>query len=164
MTPAGGQELVWILIDADLMFIWVMARAFADMDLHAKIKSTIYERIAASRAGPWTVETDDLPINDHLAVRGFRTLVRELRARIETLEKARSLVVSDPEIRGGEPVIRGTRIPVYLVAAMLHQGASVAEILENYPTLTEEAVELARVYARANPKQGRPQSFFPLRR
>jgi uncharacterized protein (DUF433 family) len=39
------------------------------------------------------------------------------------------MVVSNPEIMGGTPVIRGTRIPVQLVAEMRKQGTSVEEIL-----------------------------------
>jgi len=64
------------------------------------------------------------------------------------------MVVVNPEDQGREAVIKGTRIPVYLVASMLDQGASPAEIVENYPTLDEDKVELARVYARATPSTG----------
>jgi uncharacterized protein (DUF433 family) len=35
---------------------------------------------------------------------------------------------------------------------MVDQGASASEILESYPTLDAEMIELAQVYARANPK------------
>jgi uncharacterized protein (DUF433 family) len=44
-------------------------------------------------------------------------------------EKAHAMVVSDPEIMGGMPVVRGTRIPVLLIAEMRRQGASIDEIL-----------------------------------
>lgn len=154
-TPVGNRKLR-VLIDSDLLFIWVVTRVFAETDLDAGLKNALYERIAETRAGPWTVKSDELRLNDFLAVRGLKEMAAELRSRFEKLEKARSAVVSNPKIKGGEPVIAGTRIPVYLVAAMLDQGASTKEILDNYPTLTAEKVELAEVYARANPKQGRP--------
>jgi uncharacterized protein (DUF433 family) len=35
-----------------------------------------------------------------------------------TLERAEAIVHSDPEIMGGMPVIRGTRVPVALLASM----------------------------------------------
>jgi uncharacterized protein (DUF433 family) len=60
----------------------------------------------------------------------------------------RALVVSDPEIMRGTPVFKGTRIPVDLVADMLAQGATAEEILEGYPTLNEEMISLAPLYAR----------------
>jgi hypothetical protein len=37
-------------------------------------------------------------------------------------EKANALVVSDPEIMGGTPVVRGPRIPVRLIAEMRRRG------------------------------------------
>jgi uncharacterized protein (DUF433 family) len=66
------------------------------------------------------------------------------------------MIVSDPEVMRGTPVYRGTRIPVHAIADMLAQGATLQEILEGYPALTREAVELAPVYAKAFPRRGRP--------
>jgi uncharacterized protein (DUF433 family) len=73
------------------------------------------------------------------------------------LRNANELVVSDPDIRGGEPVIRGTRIPVFLIADLIEQGADLREILEDYPTLTREQVRAAITYAQTHPRRGRPQ-------
>jgi len=66
------------------------------------------------------------------------------------------LAISDPEIMRGTPVYRGTRVPVELVAEMLAGGASVDEILDGYPALDRERVELAPLYMRAFPRRGRP--------
>jgi len=48
---------------------------------------------------------------------------------------------------GGKPVIKGTRIPVYLILEMLASGMSIKEILREYPELTEEDVREAIKYA-----------------
>jgi uncharacterized protein (DUF433 family) len=58
-----------------------------------------------------------------------------------------------------EPVIPGTTVPVYLIAG-LTEGQTVAEILEDYPSLTRDQVTLAVEYAKAFPKKGRP---YPTR-
>jgi uncharacterized protein (DUF433 family) len=50
-------------------------------------------------------------------------------------------IVSDPEHLGGNPRVRGTRIPVSLVLDSLAAGMSMAEIVDAYPSLTEEAVQ-----------------------
>jgi uncharacterized protein (DUF433 family) len=83
-------------------------------------------------------------------------IATQVRSSLTKLQRARRLVVRDPEILGGEPVIRGTRIPIYLIADMLQQGASDEEILSGYPTLKPDTVELARTYAKAYPRRGRP--------
>lgn len=80
----------------------------------------------------------------------------KLNSKVQELEKAANMIHSDPEIMGGAPVFRGTRVPVYLVADMVAQGAPIGEITEGYPSLTAEMVETARVYAATHPKRGRP--------
>lgn len=86
--------------------------------------------------------------------------VKAARERVETqldrLIRAERMVDSDPEVMGGAPVFRGTRIPVRLVADMLEQGATAEEILDGYPALTRLDIELAPVYAGAFPPRGRP--------
>jgi uncharacterized protein (DUF433 family) len=49
-------------------------------------------------------------------------------------------VVVDHRVMGGVPCIRGTRIPVTTVVAMLGDGMTVAEIISNYPQITDEDV------------------------
>ena len=86
----------------------------------------------------------------------LKRVLEEVRSRVERLERARRLVVEDPEIRGGEPCIRGTRIGVYEVSSMLERGTSEGEILEGYPSLKREQIELANIFAQAYPRKGRP--------
>ena len=82
---------------------------------------------------------------------------RELATSLRELRRARRLVVSDPEIMGGDPVFRGTRVPVHMIAELLAQGSTQAELLEGYPRLTAEMIRLAPVYAAAYPLRGRPR-------
>ena len=56
-------------------------------------------------------------------------------------------IVVRPDIRHGEPCIRGTRIPVSVIVGSLSQGMTVDEILEHYPQLTAEDVRAAQAYA-----------------
>jgi uncharacterized protein (DUF433 family) len=70
---------------------------------------------------------------------------------------ARSLVDSSPERLAGTPVIRGTRVPVYDVAASVAASIPIERILSAYPGLDLEKVELATIFAEAYPPQGRPR-------
>ena len=47
----------------------------------------------------------------------------------------------NPKILGGKPVIRGTRIPVYLILKLLSAGYDFKRIIKAYPTLTEENIK-----------------------
>jgi uncharacterized protein (DUF433 family) len=87
------------------------------------------------------------------------TARRQVAASLKDLRRAEALVHADPEIMSGEPVFRGTRIPVRLVADMLAQGATEREILSGYPGLDKEKLQLAPIWAKAHPRQGRPPSM-----
>jgi uncharacterized protein (DUF433 family) len=77
---------------------------------------------------------------------------------LRELRRAGQLIVSDPEIMGGDPVFRGTRLAVHLIGGLLEQGASEADLREGYPQLTTEMVRFAPIYAGACPLRGRPRS------
>ncbi len=53
----------------------------------------------------------------------------------------------DPEIRFGRPCITGTRISVYDVLGWLGLGMSVANIIDDFPELTEEQIRACLFYA-----------------
>jgi uncharacterized protein (DUF433 family) len=83
--------------------------------------------------------------------------IEAIEQKLERIEQARSFVTTDPEVRAGEPVVRGTRIPVHMVGDLAEQGASREELLEDYPALTPEALDAALLYARMYPRRGRPR-------
>ena len=49
-------------------------------------------------------------------------------------------ITRDPGICGGEPVITGTRVTLRTVLASLAEGATIEQILRDFPTLCEEDV------------------------
>ncbi len=53
----------------------------------------------------------------------------------------------DPEIRFGKPCIKGTRIAIADILQWLASGMTHAEILNDYPTLTEEHILAALAFA-----------------
>ena len=57
-------------------------------------------------------------------------------------------VTFNRKILNGKPVIRGMRISVEMILELLSQGASVQEILEDYPDLEPEDIRAALLYAR----------------
>jgi uncharacterized protein (DUF433 family) len=58
-----------------------------------------------------------------------------------------SIIICDPKILSGRPVIAGTRISVDLLLEKLGNGESIEQILEAHPRLTRESVLAAIRYA-----------------
>ena len=60
-----------------------------------------------------------------------------------------SSVIKNPDILGGEPVFRGTRVPFKILIDYLEGGDTLDQFLEQYPTVTRElaiaAIEEAKV-------------------
>lgn len=55
----------------------------------------------------------------------------------------------NPKIMCGKPVIKGTRIPVYLILNLIKAGYDFKRIIKAYPQLTKEDIKAALTYAEA---------------
>lgn len=62
----------------------------------------------------------------------------------------------DPGKMGGTPVIRGTRVPVRTLAQLVEGGERREALKEDYPHIPEEAYDVAVLWAKGNPRRGRP--------
>jgi uncharacterized protein (DUF433 family) len=58
----------------------------------------------------------------------------------------KDLISQDPKVCFGKPVIKGTRIPVYILVGLLAEGVEVREIAQDYE-ISEEEVRAAALYA-----------------
>lgn len=59
----------------------------------------------------------------------------------------RDYITTDPNICHGQACIRGTRIPVFVILDNLAANRSHQEILQSYPSLTEDSIGAATRYA-----------------
>ena len=110
------------------------------------------ESLASLVAADWMVSDELLTID-------LAPFFLRAKDRFQRLSAARDMVTSDPEILGGAPILRGTRIPVYDVAASIAAGVPMSRILAAYPSLDAERIALAALYAEANPARGRPRAI-----
>lgn len=56
------------------------------------------------------------------------------------------LIVSNPKVLSGKPVVLGTRITVELILEKLASGESVEQLLEAHPRLTRKAIRAALAF------------------
>ena len=141
----------------------------SEASVHVDHRLTSEERLfAIKEAGPRlaksrAVASTALLKEDWIVKHEFLTIdlapfVKRTNEQFDRLQAARAMVTSSPDVLSGAPVIRGTRIPVYDVAASAAAGMPMTRILAAYPNLDARKVELATIFAQANPSRGRPRS------
>jgi uncharacterized protein (DUF433 family) len=59
----------------------------------------------------------------------------------------RARIAIDPSTHHGEPCIRGTRVPVSIIAGSLADGDTAEQIMEAYPQITLEDIRAALKFA-----------------
>ena len=69
--------------------------------------------------------------------------------------------IRDPQICGGEPIIKGTRVTLRTVLASLAEGASTEEILTDFPTLNADDLRAVIAFAAASAEQDLPLPPIP---
>jgi len=70
-------------------------------------------------------------------------------------------VVRDPNICGGEPVIKGTRVTMRTILASLAEGATPDEILADFPSLTFDQLRAVIAFAAASAQEDLPLLEVP---
>lgn len=71
-------------------------------------------------------------------------------------------IVRDSRIAGGQPVFKGTRVPLRTVLASLAEGATIPEILTDFPSLAEEDVRAAIAFAATSAQDDLPVAVLPI--
>lgn len=56
-------------------------------------------------------------------------------------------ITADPQVLGGKPVVRDTRLAVDFILGLFGAGWTREQVLENYPSLTEESLKAVFAYA-----------------
>jgi len=63
------------------------------------------------------------------------------------MEELLDRITVDSDVLVGKPVIKGTRVPAYLIVGLVANGTSTKEILKEYPRLKEEDIKATLLYA-----------------
>lgn len=145
-------------IAVDDVQVLVMLTLLGDMRISVKTKRLLRE---------WLNDPDaptELELAPALVVRKIAA-VDDARRRAERYARLRDeWIVRDPDIKSGEPVIRGSRVGVHTLAARLARGEPDKILAEDFPHIPAEAREVAVQYAHANPRRGRPRTSGPAPR
>ena len=114
-------------------------------------RQKLYEAVRRPRGGKATVGPFVVDVE---------RVDRWIERRLAELDRIKGRVEGG---EGGEPVLRGTAVPVHVVAALADAGG-VDGARRAYPSLSKADVEAAVQYARVYPKKGRPYPEKSLKR
>lgn len=70
-------------------------------------------------------------------------------------------ILRDAAVCGGEPVVKGTRVTVRTILASLAEGASIQDILADFPSLTEMSVRAVIAFAATSAEEDLPLPSIP---
>jgi uncharacterized protein (DUF433 family) len=137
----------------DLFYLYAV-RALRD-ELTPKARTEFYEALQQAPIGR----------GDEVRFGRFRISVSDLVKEVERRTTDLTALADKVEFRtDGEPLLKGTSIEVYRIAALLDGGAAIEEVLEDYPSLSRKQVETTQAYAEAYPKAGRPYPRTSVKR
>lgn len=148
-TSVGRASL---LKPKDVGVLALFARLGTDFTLSKKHKRRLSEWICDATVGA------ELKLADPLIVRKTPEIAKTIEDAARYVEQRERLVEIDPDRQGGEPVIRGTRIPIRGLAKQVEAGESRELIARQYDYIDPAAFEFAVRWARANPRRGRPKA------
>src|SRR5437868_14441607 len=111
------------LLDARALVSLSLERRLSDR-IAPELRRQVFDALAGSPRNVVSLEGGLVKID-------LREPRRELATSLRELRRARRLVVSDPEILGGDPVFRGTRVPVHLIAELVTQGSKPAALIDS---------------------------------
>jgi uncharacterized protein (DUF433 family) len=118
------------------------------------------------KAAQWSLEGNDLVYRSGEMQMSIecKSLRKTVAKNLATYRWGQGRVVSSPDILGGEPVFRGTRIPVRHVASLFRKRVPEAEIAEDFPALDPRDLAYARLVARFGDRPGRPKKRLMFKR
>jgi uncharacterized protein (DUF433 family) len=65
------------------------------------------------------------------------------------MPSSNNVITRDPDVLGGTPVFRGTRVPFQALLDYLEAGQTLDDFLDDFPTVTREAAVHALEHAKA---------------
>lgn len=105
---------------------------------------------------PSALKTAEIEVAPAVILR-VGSLARDAVERAERYAADRDAFIEIADgVRGGRPVIKGTRLTVSAIHGRLTSGDTIKILLEDYPDIPRRAFEAAFLYAQTHPQVGRP--------
>jgi uncharacterized protein (DUF433 family) len=148
------------------LYFALIADLVGRVELTPTLRTELYRLVTEAAPSPsWHRENGTISLTAAQSGLSFdiKGLKAELARRLRVFRARDELVHSDPAVKAGTPVFRGTRIPLDNVRGQLARGATHDELVRHYPGLDADKVLLAELLNRVGRRPGRPKKIKPLR-
>lgn len=150
----------------DVLFVKVLSEF--PFPLSKQDKQSLAQVLAHGnrQAAPWSSHGADIVYRsgEMQILIQCKPIQRKVNTNLAIYRWGKRQVISSPDVLGGEPVFRGTRIPVQHVASLFRKGVPEREIAEDFPGLGARGLAYARLAARLGEKPGRPRKRLVIQR
>lgn len=159
-TARGRRRDLRLTSDAILYLMLVRETPFA---LSRRERADLYRLLAgpSKHQGGWSLR--GTAIRSGIVTIDATAPRRELQRRLRLYRRGLARTDSRNDVLGGEPVFAGTRIAVRHVGRLALRGIAPSELRMDFPALTADDIEFARIFAAMRPAPGRPRRKLRLK-
>src|SRR6516164_1028760 len=161
-----GEAMRYRFSEGDVLFLLVLAEF--PFPLSKEDKDSLAQVLAhgSKTARHWVSDGPDAVFRSgdmkiFIECKHFRKTVER---NVAAYRWGKERIISSPDVLGGEPVFRGTRIPLEHVTALSRNHVSDEEIAEDFPALNERDLAYGRFAARLGQPPGRPKKHLRIER
>jgi len=150
----------------DVLYVKILSEFPFALSKHDKHSLAQVLAQGSRKASHWSLDGADLVYrsgNMQVVVQ-CKPLRQTVDRNVAAFRWGKQRIVSSPGVLEGEPVFRGTRIPLRHVASLFRKGISEQEIAEDFPSLGELDLAYARLASRFGEKPGRPRKRLLIKR
>ena len=161
-----GKAMRYRFSEGDVLFLLVLAEF--PFPLSKEDKDSLAQVLAhgSKTARHWVSDGPDVMFRsgDMKIFVECKNLRKTVERNVAAYRWGKERITSSPDVLGGEPVFRGTRIPLEHVTALFRKHVSDEEIAEDFPALDERDLAYARLAARLGRPPGRPKKRLQIER
>ncbi len=154
----GFRELLYFRLIASLQNEGVQIRTQDRSELYEVLGARKRQVGQWSRAGQKLQRAGEVPLTLDLG-----GITAGLRDALRHYYQGAAQVECRQDICSGQPVFKGTRIPVAQVVGLFRKGVPMIEIAEDYPGIGIKGLQYAEIRARMGNAPGRPAKDLELR-
>ncbi|HEY1934841.1 MAG TPA: DUF433 domain-containing protein [Acetobacteraceae bacterium] len=142
--------------------VFVLAAAYGGQHLNARLRQRILEYaetiadVSSADSSFCKASSETIEIDKYVTL-DLDKVVALVKPRMDLYAAGLRRIETRKGVLGGEAVFKHTRLPVLHVGKVYERGIPMADILNDYPYLTEDDVKFAQLYFHAHPPVGRPR-------